>query len=206
MITIAFEGIDACGKETQVELLEKELALRGYSVQVIAFPRYETEVGKIIKAVLKGDIEMSDKAFHMLQAVDKQDFERDIVKIADSGVDILILDRFTLSNVIYATSKGIDVRWIDEIQSKTPDIDLTIVLGIPVEESVRRRPIREDLHESNLQLLEDANMYYEYMCGTSSYSPYGIIKAINGMGTIDEVHRRILDVVTATINSNHTGI
>ena len=54
MKMINVEWIDAFGKETVSNALEKTLSSKGYRVIRISFPNYEGNFGKVIKDILMG--------------------------------------------------------------------------------------------------------------------------------------------------------
>ncbi len=54
-ISLAIEGSDGAGKETQSRLLRESLQAKGLSVASVSFPRYkETTGGWILYEALKG--------------------------------------------------------------------------------------------------------------------------------------------------------
>ena len=59
---IVFEGIDGCGKSTQIRMLSERLAARGRQVQLTAEPT-ATDTGKMLREALSGRVQRS--AFEM---------------------------------------------------------------------------------------------------------------------------------------------
>lgn len=57
---IVVEGPDAVGKETQCNLLKEAFEAAGREVEMFSFHRYDTEIGKMIKAFLKGEIVLAN--------------------------------------------------------------------------------------------------------------------------------------------------
>ena len=160
MKLISFEGIDASGKETQALMLTEYLIEKGYKVEFVSFPRYSTPIGNTIRDALKGDIEISPEAHHMLYEVDRVDYMQRIKWLEDGGYDFLILDRFTHSNIAFGVANNLSYNWLNILQEYVRKPDLVFLLDIPVEESVRRREGREDLFEEDLEFLNRARMTY----------------------------------------------
>lgn len=163
MRIIAIEGIDASGKETQVKWLAEALNDIGYKVGMVAFPRYEVSTGRWIRQALKGIVPLSKEALHMLMQVDVQDYQPEIDRLEAEGFDFLICDRYTLSNHAYCMAKGIDVDWVKGLQDKIRKPDLTFVLDITAETSMKRKPVRVDNHELDSDLLNRARMAYIFL-------------------------------------------
>jgi thymidylate kinase len=81
---------------------------------------------------------------------------------ADNDRVLLILDRYYLSGLVYGQADGLDLDWLEKIHSTLPRADVFFLLDIPVEESVRRRPDRQDYYEKNLPKLRKVrNLYIE---------------------------------------------
>jgi len=59
---IVFEGIDRCGKSTQVDLLGKALS----NAKNIRFPDRTSAIGQMINSYLVSATNMNDQAIHLL--------------------------------------------------------------------------------------------------------------------------------------------
>jgi dTMP kinase len=195
---IAFEGIDASGKETQVTMLTQALAIRGYKVAMVAFPRYNRSTGQWIKSVLKGDVNLSKEALHMLMQVDVQDYQKDIEVLEQCGIDFLVCDRYTLSNHAYCMAKGIDVEWVKGLQDKIRKPDMTVVLDISAETSMKRKAVRDDMHELDTDLLNRARMAYNVLADIYRRIDKDdeLIYVVDANRDPDAVHEEVFDLVS----------
>lgn len=163
MKLISFEGIDASGKETQSIMLYEYLLNEGYNVFYESFPRYYTQVGKLIRKSLKGEINLTPEAHHMLYEVDRMDFMTILREMEERECDFVILDRYIHSNIAFGVANGLSYNWLKMIQEYIRKPDIVFLLDITVEESVRRRGDRQDLFEKDLELLHKARMAYTLM-------------------------------------------
>lgn len=177
MKIIVFEGIDASGKETQVNMLKRFLEGRGFNVKTEAFPRYNTPVGELIGRVLRGELEMGSMAFHTLYEVDRLDFQSKIINYKDQGIDYLILDRYYLSNIAYMIANNLPFEWLSSLYQGLIHPDLTFVLDIDVDTSYDRRWERKDLFEKNYCFLMNVSNAYRKIC--EKVSSIEIIKSDN---------------------------
>lgn len=188
MKIIAFEGIDASGKETQAKMLKEYLESEGKVVKLDSFPRYETPIGNIILQVLQGELDMDPQAFHMLYEVDRLDYQRTLNQYKASGlVDYVIIDRYFLSNLAYSVCKGLDLRVYTNIHKKFTPPDAYIVLDIDAETSFKRRIDREDLHERDLTYL--SNVVYSYRELSKGMKNISLIKT-DDLST-DDTHKAV---------------
>lgn len=108
---IAFEGIDGTGKTVQMERMQQRLAERGFSVKTLSFPVYTSffggEVGKLLSAregVRADDVD--GKSMALWFALDRFEALRDY-SLAD--IDILLINRYVLSNAVYQSIRDIDL-------------------------------------------------------------------------------------------------
>ena len=98
---IAIEGIDASGKSTQTDLLARHFAGLGQQVEVRSFPRYDSFFGLHIRALLDGTAastahSLDPHSMALWFAMDRwQSFQ------ARCEADVLLLNRYTLSNAVY---------------------------------------------------------------------------------------------------------
>ena len=196
MRIIAVEGIDASGKETQVKRLVESLRVMGYKACWDAFPRYNVAIGQWVKSGLTGRVDMTPEALHLLYEVDRVDFQADIKALEDMGYDFLVLDRYILSNLAYGMAKGLDLDWLKAVQSKLRKPDLTFVMDISAETSMKRKPKREDKHEEDSRLLNRARMAYTFLAGQLSEinGEDALIYVIDANNEPDDVHEMMIDI------------
>jgi thymidylate kinase len=73
---------------------------------------------------------------------------------------LLILDRYYLDAYVYGQADGLSLEWLEITHSVLPRADVSFLLDIPVEESIRRRPERRDYYERNTAKLERVREIY----------------------------------------------
>jgi len=210
---IAVEGMDASGKATHTKLLAEKLG-----GVVIDFPHYSTPVGHLIKSHLLSEWKATPRqemnfgwrqdnqhldpmVFQCLQTINRLEKLGDIYAAIHSGKTV-VFDRYWASAVVYGGLDGLDVEWIKKIQAPLPEPDLWLFLDIPPEESLRRRPERRDRYEKQPGLMERVRDSYRKLFienGAEDGSVRSLRKSkwhiIDGMGTKEEVHARIMAVV-----------
>lgn len=140
---ITFEGIEGCGKSTQVGLLSKALDENGYSCVVTREPG-GTAIGKRVREVLlnpdhKG---MAAEAELLLYAADRVQHVREVIRPALDNGKVVICDRFSDATLAYqGYGRGLDMALIHElnrIASLGIRPDLTLLLDCPVETGITR--------------------------------------------------------------------
>lgn len=189
---ISIEGIDASGKETQAKLLNEYLKDQGFKTLLLSFPRYGTTVGKVIRDWLDNKVQLTNETFHMLMEADRIEFCKEI---ENSNYDFIILDRYTLSNVVYGISKGISKKWLMSLQEPVIQPDLTFVLDIPVSVSKARKSGR-DKHEKDDSLLTKARATYLCLMEQEPYKDISY-KIDASKASPEEIHESIVDHVKA---------
>ncbi|MBS7397403.1 MAG: deoxynucleoside kinase, partial [Ruminiclostridium sp.] len=140
------EGLDGCGKSTQLEMLKSKT---GDNTRFISFPNYDSASGEIIKDYLSGRFaEENGKAgaytASSFYAVDRYiSYKTDWEKDYQAGKTI-IAARYTSSNAIYQMTKLDRAQW-DEYLSWLEDYeydkfgiprpDKVVFLDMPIEVS-----------------------------------------------------------------------
>lgn len=211
---IALEGIDAAGKQTQAARLVVALRARGLTVCEKSFPDYTTETGALIKKLLRQERELRARGDHVVH-IDALRHEEALVLQAlmtanryesirtlrwqveptsppgapPSGA--AVLDRYWASGYAYGTADGIDSDWLLTIHDALPQPDLTVLCDITVEESFRRRPVREDAYEASRERLELARRAYHQLAGRDRDRWL----LTDPSGTADSVHAQIMERV-----------
>lgn len=198
MNIIAIEGIDKAGKETMAKMLAEFLRNRGYRVVEDAFPRYHTPIGKKIKQALYGEITMPDVELAKLYEIDRYFAQEEWFALdVEEEIDFLILDRYTMSNMVFGRAKGLSETELLWLQHGLQKADLHIVVDISVEESLRRGQNYEtvDLNETNVELLQKVrDLQLEY-AEEGTYYGTGEVIRVNGEQDKQFVHRDVVNAV-----------
>jgi thymidylate kinase len=99
----------------------------------------------------------------------------------------VIFDRYFASALVYGGLDGLDASWLYRAQMESmPKPNLYLLLDIPVEESIRRRPERRDRYESNIEYMNKVRTAYRALWAEKTW------QLIDGVGTIEEVTHRIM--------------
>lgn len=107
---IVLEGLDACGKSTQTELLLQNLKDQNISVGWKRFPGYEvTPAGEKIAAYLRGELgdfkDIDPKMIASLYAADRLFQLAEIEQMRNEN-DLVVFDRGVTSNLIYTPARA----------------------------------------------------------------------------------------------------
>ena len=143
---ITFEGIDGCGKSTQLRLLASELRLRGREVVTTREPGGTPLGTRVRQLVLDTEEQVDPLAELLLYAADRAQHVRTLVRPALDSGHIVLSDRYADATVAY---QGAGRGFPDEIVSEVVVLatgglmpDLTLVFDLPVDESQRRAALR----------------------------------------------------------------
>jgi dTMP kinase len=151
-LLLAFEGLDQSGKQTQAEQLRDRLEAQGRTVQFLSFPNYDTVIGGEIDRALHGERPYTPDVMQLLYVANRYEFKQQILDAIAAG-RIIVCDRYVASSVAYGEAQGLDPDWLVTIQQYLPQPDVTILLDIRPEVSVRRKQSGRDKYEQDLPLL-----------------------------------------------------
>lgn len=146
---ITFEGIDGCGKSTQLILLEKFLTERGVDFVMTREPG-GTELGrKIRSALLEGaDGSVEPLAELLLYEADRAQHVRQVILPALEAGTHVLSDRFYDATTAYqGTARGFDpelVRHLNTLATGGLKPDLTLLFDLEVEAALRRTMTRSE--------------------------------------------------------------
>lgn len=177
MKLFVIEGVDGAGKSTQLKMLGKFLVKKGYRCEYLHFPRTEAPYfGELIARFLRGEfgsvLEVDPYLVAMLYAGDRQDAAEMIRNWLHEG-KIVLLDRYTYSNIAYQCAKVNDIdaqdklmKWIIRLEFdhfSIPRPDLNIFLDVPFAFTQKKLSGKRtgddrtylngsrDIHEENLE-------------------------------------------------------
>lgn len=205
---ITFEGIDGCGKSTQMRMLASKLRVRGLEVVTTREPG-GTPLGKRIRTVLLDpQTEVDPLAELLLFAADRAEHVRTLLRPAIEAGNIVFSDRYADATAAYQgagrnfTSKVI----ADVISLATEGLkpDLTLIFDLPVAECLERT-IRRTEGENKTDRLdaEDAAFHtrvrdaYMQLAATEPDR----IRIIDASGSINETHGKLIDLVFPFLES-----
>jgi len=149
---ITFEGIDGCGKSTQLNLLSEYLKSGGLEVVITREPGAKG-LGEKLREILlnyEGDVSSNCEAFLFL--ADRAQHIDTLVKPAIEAGKVVLCDRHTDSTIAYqGYGRGVDleqIKMLNRIATSGLVPDLTFVFDLDVEISQMRVGKTKDRMES----------------------------------------------------------
>ena len=156
---ITFEGIDFCGKSTQVEMLKQHLLNKNKKVEVIREPG-GTEISEIVRNVLldkKHNKMFMETEIFLFSASRAQLVREKIHPYLDEGIYV-ISDRFHDSTSAYqGYGRGISldaVKHINKLAIGDTVPDITFIIDIPIEVARQRRSGRSEAQLDRIEITE----------------------------------------------------
>jgi dTMP kinase len=155
---ITFEGIDGCGKTTQLRLLADSLRTEGRDIVETVEPG-GTEIGRLIRKILldPASKEITPRAELLLYFASRAQNVEQVIRPALARSAIVLCDRFTDSTLCYqGCGRGLDpaiILALDQIACQDIQPDLTVLIDIDVatsQERARRRNERTAANETRL--------------------------------------------------------
>jgi dTMP kinase len=173
-VFITFEGIEGCGKTTQIELLARFLRAQGLRVVLTRQPG-GTELGKNLRnMLLRVTSRLSDMAELLLYEADRAEHVSSVILPELKKGAIVLCDRFSDSTIAYQSfGRGIDrhtVEYLNTIASAGCTSDLTIVIDAPLAKSINKARMRsgrkfgDRLESENMRFHKRVKQGFSYVC------------------------------------------
>ncbi|MCA9388802.1 dTMP kinase [Candidatus Berkelbacteria bacterium] len=179
---IVIDGVDGTGKQTQSKVLRESLEAKGLKVAQIDFPGYERNLsGRELKKYLRGDYggAVHPKLASYLFAVDRYE-DKDKLKNLIAENDIVIADRYIISNIAYQSAKlpkSERAEFRDWLSKLEYDIlgayreDLVVFFSLSErawERLLKKRATKtgkaRDIYEKNQAYLKEVFAEYKNLC------------------------------------------
>ena len=199
---IVIEGIDGCGKTTQIEEISRWIPtsglLRGDSKLVKTREPGGSSLGKKLRNLIldnNKENKPSSLAELLLYSADRAEHISKIISPALENKDWVLSDRFcdsTLAYQGYGRNINIDIiKNIESIVCQGEYPDLTIFLEISAEESLLRRKnfIPDRMESEGIKFLEKVNEGFKLIAKEKNWT---IISAAQDMSTISNEIKKIL--------------
>ncbi|MCP9810158.1 dTMP kinase [Cyanobium sp. HWJ4-Hawea] len=151
---VVLEGLDGCGKSTQLEALQAWLPASGLmaagSRLVVSREPGGTALGQALRQLLlhpPGEAAPEPTAELLLYAADRAQHVEQTIRPALERGDWVLSDRFAGSTAAYqGYGRGLSLALIEQLEAMATGgltADLTLWLDIPLAESLRRRGNRQ---------------------------------------------------------------
>ncbi|MBR6503254.1 MAG: deoxynucleoside kinase [Clostridia bacterium] len=190
---IVIEGLDGCGKSTQLELLPQNLLKNGIESRSVSFPDYDSNSSALVKMYLGGEFgkkpgDVNAYAASLFYAVDRfASYKTNWGEYYNQN-GVIVSGRYTTSNAVHQTSKMDESEWKDFLdwlydleynKVAIPKPDKVIFLDMPIEVSQKLLSGRyngdegkKDIHESDTEYLNKCRKAAMF---TAEYSGWTII-------------------------------
>ena len=211
---IVIEGVsDGVGKTTQIKELYNKLISDGKEVIYHHFPSYGKPSAFLIEEYLKGNLgkreDIGPYAVSSFYAMDRfYTYNNELKSALDEG-KIVLLDRYTTSNLIYQGAlfeEGKDefLNYIcdyeyNKLGLKKPDLVIFLKLDKSIANTLRNNRGNKDINESDNAFLD--KVYDNSLYVADKYN-FKIIECSHDgkIRSIDDISREIYDVVISNIN------
>jgi dTMP kinase len=203
---IALEGIDGCGKTTQLEELTEYFTSKGTEVVVTREPRKSGVIGDIVQNVLLGAVTLPSVSLQYLFSADRAANHEEIVLPALKKGKVVVTDRCFWSAIVY----GILDRTGGKYDKKDADLllmsqsilsmyhqftvpDFTFYLKISLEESWKRLKEKQDTKE----IYEDKDKIAKVLAGYEYLKErfLDVITEIDGNQPVEKVTEDIIKII-----------
>jgi dTMP kinase len=196
---ISFEGIDGCGKSTQVKLLMKKLLDKKVKAILVREPG-GSSIAESIRSILldNKNNNMSSQTEALLMTASRAQLTREVIIPKLKSGYIVVADRFQDSTIAYqGGGRGLDVSFLKKINLfATEKIvpDLTFYIDLKEEEGFKRVNKKEFDRIENAGRVFQSNVRLEYL-RLAEEEPKRVI-LINGNNSIENIHSIIWKNIT----------
>ena len=199
---IVFEGIDGCGKTTQINeifkwLPESSLISSNSSIIKTREPGGSALGEKLRQLILSNNIDNAPSYLTelLLYSADRTEHISKIISPSLKKGDWILSDRFSGSTLAYqGYGRNIDIEIIKQLeviacQGEKPDI--TFLLDISPEESIKRRKnqIPDRIESEGINFLRKVNLGFKKIAQDNNWI---VLSATNNQENITNTIKRIL--------------
>ena len=191
---ISFEGIDACGKSTQVKLLLKEMNTSSNKTILVREPGGSTISEEIRDILLNSKLnEMSDRTEALLMTGSRAQLTYEkIISNLDEGKNV-IADRYSDSTLAYqGGGRGLDIEWLIKLnQFATYNLspDVTFLIDLHPEEAIKRKDVENDrIEKAGIDL--QINVRNTYLDIAKRFDDRIVV--LDGHNQVNIIHQKIV--------------
>ena len=188
---ITFEGIDGCGKTTQINLLNEYLKNKNYNT-ILTLEPGGSDIGKNLRQILlhhEGYVD--DTCELLLYLADRAQHTKTVIMENTNKGNIVLCDRYIDSTVAYqGYARGGDIEkinFLNDIATSSLKPDITFLFDIDVETAQSRVGKNKDrLEKESLDFHKKVKDGYLEIAKKNER-----IKVINSKRTIEEIFEEV---------------
>lgn len=198
-IFVSFEGIDGCGKSTQVKLLMEKLYDRKIKAFLVREPG-GSKIAEHIRSILldNKNNNMSSQTEALLMTASRAQLTREVILPKLDNGYVVVADRFQDSTIAYqGGGRGLDVSFLRNLNLFATEKlipDLTFYIDVTAEEGFRRA------NKTKFDRIENAGKHFQSKV-RSEYlklvkkEPKRVI-LVDGKDSIEKIHSIIWDKIS----------
>ncbi len=195
---ITLEGIEGCGKTTQLEMLETFLKSKGFDVLATREPG-GTKIGNKIRDIILSveSAEMCDRAEVLLCLASRAQHLAEVIAPALEEGKIVISDRYVDSTIAYqGFGRGLSLeKLLDMNRWTTQDLNphFTIVLNLPLEEGLKRARAKGTDRFEGESIQFHARVQDGFLKLAQLFDDRCAV--VDATGSKEEVHKRVISAL-----------
>ncbi len=217
---MVIDGLDGCGKSTQLDLLDAYLKASGQAYKQISFPDYEQPSSALVKMYLGGELGGSADAVNAyaassFYAVDRYaSFARFWRKEYEAGIPI-VAARYVTSNAIHQMTKlpqsewDAFLTWLEDYEYDRlglPRPDVVVFLDMPIDVSQRLMEQRyhgdnekKDIHERDIAYLHQCRCAALYAAEKKGWAIVSCSDGVNPLSP-QKIHETLMTLFGAMLH------
>lgn len=210
---ITFEGIEGCGKTTQIKLLGDFLRSKGFPCVITREPG-GTGIGEKIREILLSpqNSEMDHVTELLLYMASRAQHIEEVIRPSLAKKKVVLCDRFSDATIAYqGYGRGFDLQWLrklDKLAASGLRPDTTILLDCPVEIGLARAMERVSTQESQMTTdrleMEDISFHRRVREGYLEIAGDEDVRVVvvDGAKQIDIVHEDICKIMSSKMTGS----
>jgi len=205
---ITFEGIDGCGKSTQLDLLARALRQRGQDVLITREPG-GTAIGEGVRDLLISDASVGivPKTELFLIVGARAEHVAEVIKPALEAGRVVLSDRYIDSTVAFqGHGRQLDLEFVNQLnnfatEGLLPDITFVFDLDPALARArLHKRPVGGLLGAFDDERADFHGHVREGYLALAQQEP-SRINVIDASGPVDETHAKVLAIVLRRLDS-----
>ncbi len=195
---IVLDGVEGCGKSTQVELLARCLRQMGEPV-VVTYEPGGTATGEAIRSILlDSSLQMSALTEAFLFCASRAQHMEEVIEPALEAAKIVVCDRFSSATAAYQSyAGGLDLalfKQLDDIATGARQPDMTIILDL---EPAKGRKRKQPATQPDRIERKDSAYHRRVRAGFLEYARQLGSRAavVSADGPPQQIHQAILEVL-----------